>query len=169
MIFRKRAPNPPAVQGQDRLDRLIRAHLPEADEDTLRLAGALTGLLACVAYADRKYDVTEQAHARDALQRVHGLGAAGVDAICDTLRLHIAELATTNMQVHTRQLRELSELELRREVLDVLVDLAAADGELSLVETDLLRRTASAMGLTQDDYLLAQARHRERLSVLRSS
>jgi uncharacterized tellurite resistance protein B-like protein len=168
MIFRKRAPNPPVLQGQDRLERLIRAHLPDADDETRRLAGALTGLLACVAYADRKYDVTEQAHTREALQRVHGLGTAGVDAICEALQLHIAELATTNMQVHTRQLRELSELELRREVLDVLVDLAAADGELSLVETDLLRRTTAAMGLTQDDYLAAQARHRERLSVLRS-
>jgi uncharacterized tellurite resistance protein B-like protein len=168
MIFRKRAPNPPPVQGHERLDRLIRAHLSDADEDTLRLAGALAGLLACVAYADRKYDAAEQVHTREALQRVHGLGAAGVDAICDTLREHIVELANTSMQVHTRQLRDRSELELRREVLDVLVDLAAADGELSLVETDLLRRTASAMGLTQDDYLGSQARHRERLSVLRA-
>jgi uncharacterized tellurite resistance protein B-like protein len=123
--------------------------------------------MACVDYADRIYYVAEQAHAREPLQRIHGLSAAGALAICDTLREHIAELATTSMQVHTRQLRERSELELRREVLDVLVDLAAADDELSLVETDLLRRTASAMGLTQDDYLASQARHRARLSVLR--
>ncbi|MEY4580368.1 MAG: hypothetical protein RL701_5071, partial [Pseudomonadota bacterium] len=32
---------------------------------------------------------------------------------------------------------------------------------------DLLRRTTSALGLTTDDYLAAQARHREKLSVLR--
>jgi uncharacterized tellurite resistance protein B-like protein len=46
-------------------------------------------------------------------------------------------------------------------------DLAAADGEVSLSETDLLRRTATAMGLTPDDYLASKRRHRDRLSVLK--
>lgn len=169
MLFRKRTskPAPSGDRGAERIDQLLRAHLPGADEDTLQIAVAVTGLLACVAYADRKYDLAEQAHAQVALQRIDGLSAAGVAAICDTLRDHVAELAHDNMQIHTRKLRDLAELELRREVLDVLVDLAAADTELALVETDLLRRTAAAMGLTQDDYLASQARHRERLSVLR--
>lgn len=166
MFFRK-APAKPAARGQERLVALVRAHLPGADEDTVQIISALTGLLATVAYADRKYDPTEQAHAREALLRIHGLGAAGVDAICDTLRDHIGEVASSNMQLHTRQLRERCELPLRRELLDMLVDLAAADGELALAETDLLRRTASALGLTQEDYLAAQAHHRERLTVLR--
>jgi uncharacterized tellurite resistance protein B-like protein len=167
MFFRKKREPPPPARGKARIEQLVRAHLPDADQDALQLAVALTGLLACVAYADRKYSPAEQAHARESLERVHGLGASGVDAICETLRDHIAELATESMQLHTRTLRDLCELELRREVLEVLVDLAAADGELALAETDLLRRTASAMGLTQDDYLAAQARHRERLNVLR--
>jgi tellurite resistance protein len=50
--------------------------------------------------------------------------------------------------------------------LDVLVDLAAADGELSLAETDLLRRTTAALGLSPDEYLASQARHRDKLKVL---
>ena len=64
-------------------------------------------------------------------------------------------------------MRELTDLDLRREVLDVLVDLAAADDEVSMSETQLLRRTATAMGLSQDDYVASQARHRDRLSVLK--
>jgi uncharacterized tellurite resistance protein B-like protein len=170
MFFRKPSTRPPATSPDriaERIDQLLRIHLPEGDAETVQIAVALTGLLACVAYADRKYELAEQAHARACLERIPGLSPAGVGAICDTLRDHIAELAQGNMQVHTRQLRDLTAVELRREVLDVLVDLAAADGELSLAETDLLRRTAAAMGLTQNDYLAAQVRHRERLSVLR--
>jgi uncharacterized tellurite resistance protein B-like protein len=167
MFFGKKPAKSGPTTGQERIAVLIREHLPDADEDTLEVVGAMTGLLACVAYADRTYDHAEQQHTRQSLQRIHGLSAAGVDAMCETLRDHIAELAHASMQVHTRQLRERCEVEVRREVLDVLVDLAAADGELALAETDLLRRTASAMGLTQDDYLAAQARHRERLRVLR--
>jgi uncharacterized tellurite resistance protein B-like protein len=98
---------------------------------------------------------------------VQGLDSRAVDAICATLLARIVEIAASNTQTYTRDLRELGELELRREVLDALVDLAAADGEISLAETDLLRRTATAMGLTPDDYLASQSRHRDRLSVLK--
>ena len=166
MLFRKREPNQPETS-TERVAALLRAHATGLDDDSLRELTALTGLIACIAYADRSYTEAEQAHVREDLGRVHGLSAAGVDAICATLRDHVLELGTCNMQVHTRLLRESCELEQRREVLDVLVDLAATDGELTLDETNLLRRVTTAMGLSQDDYLASQQRHRERLSVLR--
>ena len=168
MIFRRRKATPePPVTPLARLQALVADHLPDADDDTRALVVAVAGLLASIAYADREYPESEQAHVREALGRVHGLSAAGVDTICDALREHVREIAGSNPHQHTRTLRELGDLELRRDVLDALVDLGAADGELSMEETDLLRRTASAMGLTPDDYIAAQARHRERLSVLK--
>lgn len=166
MIFRKLAQQTPKGAA-DRIRAAIVDHLPDADEHTQALVTAVAGLLACVAYADREYREAEQAHVCEALSRVHGLTAAGVETICDVLRDHVIELASINPQKHTRALREHGDIELRREVLDALVDLAAADGELAMAETDLLRRTAAAMGLSQDDYVAAQARHRERLSVLK--
>jgi uncharacterized tellurite resistance protein B-like protein len=166
MLFGKRNPVSKPVAG-DRIDLLIRAQLPDADDEAVRLVTAITGLLACVAYADRNYTADEQAHVEQALRRVHGLDGAAVDTITAALRDHIVRIATGNTHAYTRDLRELADLEVRREVLDVLLDLAAADGELVLAETDLLRRTASAMGLTPDDYLKSQTRHRERLNVLK--
>jgi uncharacterized tellurite resistance protein B-like protein len=65
-------------------------------------------------------------------------------------------------------LRDLGDDELRREVLEMLVDLAAEDGVITSAESNLLRRLTSALGLTQEDYNTAQARHKERLAVLRS-
>ena len=168
MIFRKRADRAPQpATGGARLQAIVAGYLPDADADTHALVTAIAGLLACVAYADREYHEAEQTHVREALSRVHCLPPAGVDAICTLLRERLVEIAASNPQQHTRSLRELAEPELRREVLDALVDLAAADHELSMAETELLRRTASAMGLTQDDYVAAQSRHRERLSVLK--
>jgi uncharacterized tellurite resistance protein B-like protein len=162
----KRAAQPKDALG--RIEALVYRHLPEdADEETRALVVAIAGLLACVAYADRKYSEAEQAHVREALGRVHGLSPAGVSAICETLEQDLLEVASSNPQQHTRRLRELGDVELRREVLDALVDLAAADDELTMTETELLRRTTSALGLSQDDYNAAQARHRERLSVLK--
>lgn len=159
--------SPAAKPSGTPLEILVQKHMPEADDDTLGLVVAITGLLACVAYADRKYDDAEQAHVREALAAVHVLAADGVDAICAVLRDSIAIIAAGNTQQYTRNLRDSADLELRREVLDVLVDLAAVDGELALAETDLLRRAASAMALTPEDYLASQTRHRDKLRSLR--
>ena len=54
-------------------------------------------------------------------------------------------------------------VELRREILDCLVDLGATDGELTLAETNLLRRTTNALGLEANDYVVSQQRHRDKL------
>lgn len=166
--FRRRAPAEPRLSlGSARLDALVRAHMPNADDASVRIVVAVTGLLAAVVYADRRHSDEEQAHVREALGRIHALGADGVDAICDALRAHVVELAASNTQAFTRDLRELGDLALRREVLDALLDCAAADEDVSFEETSLLRRVANAMGLDDADYLASQARHRARLSVLR--
>jgi uncharacterized tellurite resistance protein B-like protein len=167
-MFFKRAPKSVvAASGTDALSALVRSALRDEDEDTARVVFAVAGLLASVAYADRVYGPEERSYARAALSRLDGLTDEGVDAICEVLEQRGHEIATQNPQAFTRELRQRVEVPLRREVLDVLVDLAAVDGELSLAETDLLRRTAAALGLTSDDYLASQQRHRDKLSLLR--
>lgn len=146
----------------------IRRHLSGADEETVQVVAALAGLLAAVAYADRDYSDAEETEVRAALGRVHGMTTAGVDAVCDALRRTLVAHVAVEVPRCTRTLRELGDLELRREVLDALVDLAAADGRITTPETNLLRQVTTALGLSQSDYNASQARHRDRLSVLRS-
>ena len=146
----------------------IRRHLPGADRETVEVVAALAGLLAAVAYADRNYSDEEEASVRGALGRVHGMTSAGVDAVCDTLRRTLVSHTAVEVPRCTRTLRELGDTELRREVLDALVDLAAADGRITTPETNLLRQVTTALGLSQSDYNASQSRHRDRLSVLKS-
>jgi uncharacterized tellurite resistance protein B-like protein len=167
MFFRKPdSPTPPSTGG-GQLAEVVREHMPEDDEATRELVAAVAGLLVCVAYADRAFSDGEQAHVREVLARVAELSERGAAAIFAVLQRQGALIAVGNMHVYTRHLREHAELELRREVLEALLDLAASDGAISLTESDLLRRTAASLGLTQDDYLHAQAKHRDRLSVLK--
>ena len=164
MFFRRSDRNPTPVE---RLRLLVRTHLPDADDDTHEIVFAVAGLLACVAYADREFDAAEQLRTCEALANIPDLSPAGVAAICAALRQHVGEIASVNPQAYTRALRERTLLEVRREVLDMLVDLGAADGTLSLAETDLLRRTTSALGLHPDEYVASQARYLDKLRVLR--
>lgn len=128
---------------------------------------SMAGLLGAVAYADRDYSAAEEARVREELARVNGMTAAGIEAICATLRAHIVEVSTVQIPRYARALVELGDVELRREVLRALIDLAAADSSISLAETNLLRQITKSLGLSQDDYVELQARHRQHLDALK--
>jgi uncharacterized tellurite resistance protein B-like protein len=157
------APSPATTK----LEEAVREHLPAADTRTMKLVVALAGLLGTVAYADRDYSDAEERRIRTELGRVSGLTDTGVDAICAVLRQHILTIATVEAPIYAREVREFGEREFRLEVLDALVDLAAADDDISVAETNVLRGLVPALGLSQADYNAAQSRHRDKLSVLR--
>ena len=167
MIFRRKPDLeelPP--RARDRLAEIVEQYLTDADEATRRIVTAVAGLLAKVAYADGEYSTQEEAAIRRELSRVHGLSAAGVDAICGLLADQISHVALLGDHDWTRDLRELAERELRLEVLEVLVEMAVADEVLKHDEQTQLRRIANALSLTQDDYNAIQAKYRDKLSTL---
>jgi uncharacterized tellurite resistance protein B-like protein len=156
-----------APTASDELRRLCAHSMPGADDQSVAIVGALAGLLATVAHADRNYTEAEREAVRDALVKVHGLEPSSLKAIEDLLEESIAELAHEPLQAYTRVLYENMERSARLEVFEVLMDLAAADEVLDMHETNLLRRIAKGMGLSDDEYVASQERHRQRLSVLR--
>lgn len=164
MAFWNRSESEGTPEVSEQLLELVRSQLPAADPASVRIVTAISGLLACVAFSDRELHDAERTHLREVLGRVHGMSKDGADAICELIEKHMTELTVINPHAYTRSLRELTDREMRLEVLDVLVDTGAADGELSFTETQMLRRLANALGLDQQDYNTAQERHRDRLS-----
>ncbi len=160
-------PTPEVLSGGSALEAAVARELPGADQETVAVVAAMTGLLGIVAYADRNYSAEEEAGVRQELSRVHGMTAAGIDAICNTLRQHIVEISAVQLPRYARTLRELGDEELRREVLGALIDLAAADSSISLAETNLLRQITKALGLSQQHYVELQERHRHHLTALK--
>jgi len=154
--------------GAEALRASVAQQLPGADAETVTVVTSMAGLLGAVAYADRDYSPAEEARVRQELERVQGMTASGVDAICAVLREHIVEISTVQIPLHARALVDLGDVELRREVLGALVELAAADESISLAETNLLRQITKSLGLSQDDYVELQARHRQHLASLKS-
>jgi uncharacterized tellurite resistance protein B-like protein len=155
------------LSGGGALHASVARELPGADAETVAVVTSITGLLGIVAYADRNYSQAEEARVRLELGRVSGMTAAGVEAICKTLRQHIVEISAVQMPRYTRALMELADDELRREVLGALIDLAAADESITLTETNLLRQITKSLGLSQNDYVELQERHRHHLESLK--
>lgn len=160
------APRASAPEGAERLLDAVRTELRGADEETVQVVAAISGLLGAVAYADREYSAGEEARVRAELARVHGMTEAGIDAICAVLRAHVVEFSTVQAPRFARALLELADRELRVEVLETLVELAAADGAIEVAEVNVLRLLTTALGLSQDDYNAAQAKHRDRILAL---
>jgi uncharacterized tellurite resistance protein B-like protein len=153
--------------GTGDLEAVVQNALPLADRETVLMVVAIAGLLGAVAYADRSYSAEEGKRVRAELARLNGMSADGAEAIASLLEKQLVQLSTIETPRLCRVLRELGDDELRREVLGMLVDLAAEDGVITSAESNVLRRLTSTLGLGQDDYNTAQARHRERLGVLR--
>ncbi len=150
------------------LDATVRANMPDADDATIRIVTAIAGLLGAVAYADREFSDDEQTMVRGELERVNGLTAQAVNAICVGLKRHIVEISTIYGPRFTRDLKAHGDHDLRMQVLELLMKAAAADGEVSTEETVVMRRTAQALGLSQSEYNAVQARYTERLAVLKT-
>jgi uncharacterized tellurite resistance protein B-like protein len=166
MFFRKGPPAGGEPRGFDALVSAVAEHLTGAEPDEVETVAAIVGLFGVVAYADRELAEAEEAAVRAELGRIHGLTSAGVSAICAVLRGRIVSVSHETLQSYTRVLKERTDRATRIDVLDALVEVAAADGVLTLDETNLLRRITTALGLSGDDYVALQARHRGKLAVL---
>lgn len=144
----------------------VRAQMPDAAEATQRVVTAVAGLLACVAYADREFSEPEQRAIRDELARIHGMSPEGAERVVGLLVADIQPIARSGDHGWVRDLRELTDREQRLEILEVLLDLAAADGVIDHAEVNYLRRLSTQLGLEQREYNAAQARHRDKLGLI---
>jgi uncharacterized tellurite resistance protein B-like protein len=147
--------------------RAVREQMPTADVEEAKIVAAVVGLLGQVAYWDRPYLPEEEEPIRRALARVGGLAPEGAERICSVLRDSITKIAEVEAREYARFLRELADRDLRLYVLDLLLDVAAADQNVSVAEMTLIRRLTDALGLTQEEYNASQARHEERLASRR--
>ena len=154
---------------QEPLHAAVSAALPNADEATQAIVVACAGLLAVVAYADRDFSPQEKKRVADLLETVPALDAPGRAAIVQTLERHIVELAAVQSSRFTRSLKQHADVDLRRHLLSLLLEVAAADDAISTEEVKLLRQLTQALGLEQSDYNQAQAQHESKLSVLKQS
>lgn len=148
----------------DLLQATVKKKMPGADKESVAIVAAVTGLLAAVAYADRTITDEESAHLKAALGRIHGLPQSGVEAVAEVLHEHALRLSASFVPRFTRVLREELGEEHRAEVLSALLEMAAADGVISLEETTSLRNIAGSLGLTQAHYNGLQEKYRALLS-----
>lgn len=150
--------------GLDRLRSTVQSRMPDADDDSVRIVTALTGLLGSVAYADGEFSPTEEAVVAAALDRFRHIDESGAHEVCKVLLGNIVEISTLHQSRCASELKELADREQLDNLLAVLLEVAAADGQIAAAEIHEIRRIADAVGLSEQDYEAIRDKFRDKLA-----
>ena len=163
MFFRSK---PEEAGHESELDAVIQAAIPAADDATKRIVVAVSGLFGCISYADSDFSEAESAAVLRLLQTIHGVGRKESETILAGLHDNIVHISTVEAARYYRALKELGDRDLRVQVLEMLLEVAATDDSIEQSEVQFLRQATKSLGLEQSDYNALQSKHRDKLAAL---
>ena len=138
-------PNLDALLGE------LRRALPDDESVVLRYIAIVIVLLGKVACADGRFTDKEEQKLRELLTHIGRLTPDTVEAVCTALQGKIPELRDDELSLCYRELKALCDGRERKEVMRLLVALAAADGTPSPAEHAELERIAEELGISLSD------------------
>jgi uncharacterized tellurite resistance protein B-like protein len=140
-----------AYPNLDALMRDLRDALPHDESVLLRYIGTVIVLLGKVAWADGRVTPKEDESLRALLSHIEGLAPSGVDAVCDVLQGKIPDFSEGEMDLVYSELRAICDGNERKQIMRMLVRIAAVDGRLSEAERGELARIADELGVPLAD------------------
>lgn len=131
----------------------------DLDADTereLRWVCASAALLGHVAAADHAVDASERARMAEILDRFGGLQRSDVDLVVDIV--DSAVLRDVGYFTFTRELCAVTTIDERERFLDLLFEVASADGHIDYRELEEIRKVSKALELSHGSFIAAKAR-----------
>lgn len=135
-------PNLDALMGD------LRKALPHDESVLLRYIATVVVLLGKVAWADGKVNPKEEERLRALLSHIQGLAPSGVDAVCEALHGKIPSFSESEMELVYTELRGICDGNERKQIMRLLLSIAAVDGRLSEAEKDELDLISQELGVS---------------------
>jgi len=147
--------------------RRIAANLDRLEPSRARYLASFAYVLARVANADLEIDPTETAEMERSLSAISDLSESEIALAVAIAKSQARMLGGTENYVVTREFRKNSTPEQRRQLLQCLYTVAAADGTISTIESSEIVGIAEELGFTRAEANALKSQYREKLSVLR--
>jgi uncharacterized tellurite resistance protein B-like protein len=148
--------------------RKIVQALDRLEPDRARFMAAFAFLLGRVASADLKVSDDEvQAIERLIIERCRLEPAQAILVVQMAKTQNLLFGGTENYLV-AREFNQIATHEQRLGLLECLFAVAAADGSISVVEDNEIRRISNELHLTHDEFIQARSAYRDYLAVLRT-
>ena len=147
--------------------RAILQKLEELPAERARYVAAFAYVLGRAAHADHYLSDVEVQRMKEILMRIGGL-SADVAVLAIEVAHHRNEMfGTTDNFVVTREFRDISTVEERRELLDGAFAITAADDSISAVEEAEVRKIAAELGFSDPEYLGLRSKWNNKRDILK--
>jgi uncharacterized tellurite resistance protein B-like protein len=147
--------------------RRIVAELESMEPAEARYVAAFAYVLSRAAAADLRISDVETEKMVEILQKLGHLRADQAVLAVAIAKSRARLFGGTEDFLVTRQFREISTLDQRRELLDCLFAVSAADSSVSSAEEAQIRQIASELGFEHQDYVKARTAYASQRSVLK--
>ena len=147
--------------------RRIVAELESLDPDEARYIAAFAYVLSRAAAADLRVSEAESDKMIEIIQERGHLPERQAVLAVAIAKSRARLFGGTEDFLVTRQFREMSTVEQRRELLDCLFAVSAADSSVSSAEEAQIRQIASELGFEHQDYITARMAYTSHRSVLK--
>ena len=129
----------------------LKRALPDHESVVLRYIAIVVILLSKVAWADGNFSAGEEEALRELLAHIDKLSPSEVDAVCTKVRVHAPDVDDDELALCYRELKALCDGRERMEVMRLLTELAASDGNPSAAERAELESIAAELGVPPGD------------------
>lgn len=146
--------------------RIVR-ELDKLEPDRARYLAAFAYVLSRVAGADLHFSDAETSHMIAALERVGHLPEAQATLVVEIAKSQHRLFGGTENFLVTREFREIASDEQRRELLDCLFAVSAADDAISGEEEAQIWQIAAELGFSHPEYVKARLQYSDKRTVLK--
>ncbi len=166
-LRQRSTPSATTAQGDTETVRRIVNELDKLEPDRARYLAAFAYVLSRVARADLHVTEEETAKMVGLVQRVGHVPEAQALVVVEIAKTQNRLSGGTENYLVTREFRELASDAQRRDLLECLFAVSAADDAITLDEESQIRQIASELGLSHADYIDVRSHHSDKRTVLR--
>jgi uncharacterized tellurite resistance protein B-like protein len=146
--------------------RRIAAELERLDPNEARYVAAFAYVLSRVARSDLSISAAETAAMVRIVQEVAHLAEAQAVLTVEIAKNQSRLFGGTEDFLVTREFREISTKDQRRQLVDCLFAVAASEAGISAEEEGQIRQIASELGFADDEYLALRLKYRDQRTVM---
>lgn len=147
--------------------RRIAAELEALPPERARYVAAFAYVLSRVAHADLEISADETHEMEEIVRRLGHLPDDQAVLVVEIAKSQARLFGGTENFLVTRELAEMAEPEQKRELLDCLFAVSAADDSISSAEETQIRQIASELGFSHKEYVEARSAWSDKREVLR--
>lgn len=148
--------------------RRIVGELEALPEDRARYLAGFAYILSRVAHADATVSPQETEKMQEILQKLGHLPEAQAVLVVEIAKSQVRLLGGTENFLVSRRFREMATPQQRRELLECVFAVSAADESITVVEEGQARQISRELGLTHGDFIAARADYHEHLEALKT-